>query len=134
MDKVRACPKIKNGPTSLYACFWWELYNCGIIVCNTNIMLKYSLFSCIYTKIIDRLLSGSPFPQKTSTKIVQNITTHYLTVIIFHHIVFILKFFTIKINKIFFEHCIYIFNCFVIKIISNMLRFISCIPFWYIFM
>ena len=24
MDKVRACPKIKNEPTSLYACFWWD--------------------------------------------------------------------------------------------------------------
>ncbi len=37
---------------------------------------KYPLFSCIYTKIIDLLLSGSPFLQKTSTKIVQNIILH----------------------------------------------------------
>ena len=25
MDKENECPKIKNAPISLYACFWWEL-------------------------------------------------------------------------------------------------------------
>ena len=26
MDKENECPKLKNAPISLYACFWWEPY------------------------------------------------------------------------------------------------------------
>ncbi len=40
LDKEKSCPFFKNGPRSFSGVFMWELYICGIIDCNTNIMLQ----------------------------------------------------------------------------------------------
>jgi hypothetical protein len=40
LDKEKACPFFKNGPRSFSGVFMWELYICGIIGCNTNIVLQ----------------------------------------------------------------------------------------------
>ena len=43
LDKENECPFFKNGPKSFSCVFMWELYNCGILGCNTNIMLQMSI-------------------------------------------------------------------------------------------
>jgi hypothetical protein len=48
-------------------------FNVVATILTQNVYSKYPLFSCIYTKIIIPSLSCSPLPQKTSTKIIQNI-------------------------------------------------------------
>jgi hypothetical protein len=45
----------------------------GKLYAATILCYKCPLFSCIYTKIIQCQMSGSPFFQKTSIKIIQNI-------------------------------------------------------------
>jgi len=77
MDKVKACPKIKNAHISFSNVFGGS-HICGNIVIYGHIMLKYPLFSCIYTKIIQCSMSGSPFLPKTSIKIIQNIMSRFI--------------------------------------------------------